>query len=124
MKKPITRTMHGITDYSYAALLTAAPKLFGFEKEKSASLLCYGLGGGALLYSLFTRYELGMFKLMPFKTHLAIDLASNIAALAAPWVLGFSQNKRACNTCLVAATTGLVVSAFTQTDEMPATADL
>jgi len=123
MKKPITRFMHGIADYKYAALVSAAPKLLGFEDEKAAKLLCYGLGSGALLYSLFTRYELGVFRLMSFKTHLKLDVAANVFALAAPWMLGFSDNKRACNTCLVAATTGLVISAFTQPDEMPATAD-
>jgi len=122
MKKPITRPMHGVADYGYAALVTAAPKLVGFENEKAATLLCYGLGGGALLYSLFTRYELGVFRIMPFKTHLMLDLAANVFALAAPWILGFSKNKQACNTCLVAATTGLVVSAFTQPFEMPTTA--
>lgn len=122
MKKPITRTVHGIADYSYAALITAAPKLVGFENEKTAKLLCYGLGGGALLYSLFTRYELGVFRIMSLKTHLAIDVAANVFALAAPWILGFSHNKRACNTCLVAGAQGLLLTAFTETDEMPETA--
>jgi len=113
--------MHGVADYGYAAMVTAAPKLVGFENEKAAKLLCYGLGGGALLYSLFTRYELGLFRIMPFKTHLTLDLAANVFALAAPFILGFSHNKRATNTCLAAAATGLLVSAFTQPEEMPAT---
>ena len=119
MKKPITRTVHGIADYSYAAVATAAPKLIGFENNQAAKLFCYGLGGGALLYSIFTRYELGLVRIMPFKTHLAIDLAANLFALAAPWVLGFSKNTRACNTCLVFGATGLVLTAFTEQEEMP-----
>lgn len=50
-----------------------------------------GLGVGTLLYSMMTRYELGVIKLIPFKTHLLLDLLSGIFLAASPWILGFSH---------------------------------
>jgi hypothetical protein len=119
MQKPISRLLHGVADYKYAALVTTAPETVGFSYAKTPTTLCRVLGGGALLYSLLTRYELGAVRILPFKAHLAIDVVANTFALSAPWLFGFSQNKLARNTFLAAALTGLTISALTQTEEMP-----
>ena len=119
MEKPINRFIHGIIDYKYAAVVSAAPELMGFkDEEKTATTLCRVMGSGALLYSVFTRYELGLFRVMPFKTHLMIDVAANAMAVGAPWLFGFAHNKRARNTFLGAGLMGLAVAALTQTEEM------
>lgn len=115
MPKPISRKMHGMAaDYPYALLTAAAPLLLGFRKEKTPSLLAYILGGSTLLSSLFTSYEAGAVKKMPFKAHLALDAVSGITALAAPWLFGFSKNTRARNTFLGIGLLALAVTSLTE----------
>ncbi|QDA61180.1 SPW repeat domain-containing protein [Hymenobacter jejuensis] len=119
MNKPITRFQHGFADYAYAPLAAAAPRLFGFEKEKTATLLCQILGGGVLLNTLFTRAEWGAVKTIPFKVHLATDVIAGALTMAAPWLFGFAKNKPARNTFLALGGTSLVAGLITQPEEMP-----
>jgi hypothetical protein len=49
------------------------------------------LGAMALLYSLMTRYELGMMKVIPMKTHLTLDVLSGIVLAASPWIFNFDE---------------------------------
>lgn len=119
MPKPISRKMHGMAaDYPYAALTAAAPLLMGFKKEKTPSMLAYILGGTTLLSSLFTRYEAGAVKKMPFKAHLTLDAVSGVTALAAPWLFGFAKSRKARNTFLALGGVALVVTLLTQTENM------
>lgn len=111
--------MHGALDYSYAAAIAASPNLFGFSDAPTPTLLMRILGGSVLLTSLCTRYELGLIKVLPFKLHLAGDALSGLFAIAAPFLLGFSGNKRARNTCIGFGVLALVVEQLTQPDEMP-----
>lgn len=97
MKKLISRQAHGVADYTYAALFAAAPEVIGFRDEETASGLARAVSGGVLLTSLFTRYELGLVKVVSFKTHLAADVAVGLLTLGAPFLFGFSDNKKARN---------------------------
>jgi hypothetical protein len=90
----------------------------GFTEERTATTLCHVLGSGALLYSLFTRYEWGIYPVIPFKAHLAADTAANALALGSPWLFGFSRHKRARNTLLAAGFIGMAVVLLTQNKEM------
>ncbi len=113
--KPISRKMHGMAaDYPYALIAAAAPFLMGFKKEKTPTLLTSILGGSTLIASLFTRYEAGAVKKIPFKAHLALDAVSGVAALAAPWLAGFSDSKRARNTFIGLGIIALTVMLLTQ----------
>jgi hypothetical protein len=49
------------------------------------------LGATAVLYSLATRYELGLFPVIPMSTHLLLDAASGVMLAASPWLFGFSN---------------------------------
>jgi len=119
MPKPISRKMHGVAaDYPYAVLTAAAPLLVGFKKDKTPSLLAYILGGTTLVSSLLTRYEAGAVKKMPFKTHLLLDKVAGVAALAAPWALGFAKNKKARNTFIGIGALALAVTLLTKSEEM------
>lgn len=100
--------MHGFTDYTYIPLVLAAPKLVGFEEEKWASKVCYILSTTVLGYSVLTDAKWGVVKLIPYKTHAALDLSVGVIALASPMLLKTS-NKRARNTLLLMGITGIVV---------------
>ena len=81
--------IHGILDYLYGILLIASPQLFHFD-ELGISDVMYALGVVVIGYSLFTRYELSIFKGIPMKGHLALDLLVGVFLMASPWLFGFA----------------------------------
>ena len=113
MDKPISKNVHGIIDYSYAAIVPHLPELIGFENQENATTLCRTLGGGALAYTLLTKAKWAPVPLIPFKTHLAIDLSVSLLALATPWLFGFSRHRAARNTLLAVGLTGIAASLLT-----------
>ena len=109
----ITRDKHVITDYTYVPLVFAAPTLAGFEEEKTAATICRVLSVTVLGYSLLTDAEWGVVKLIPYKTHAAIDFATGLLSFAAPCLLkktsGKAVRKRATYTLLFMGVVGVVV---------------
>lgn len=120
MNQPITRVEHGFTDYSYIPMVAAAPSLVGFEDEKTATTLCRVASGAILASSLLTRAEWGAFKVMPYKTHLMLDVAVGLFSLSAPWLFGFANNAKARNTFLAMAAMGIAAGTLSKPEEMPA----
>lgn len=120
MALPIPRPLHGVLDYIYGAAIVAAPHVLGFTEVASARWAAYALGGTILVASLLTRYELGLFRVIPFKGHIALDYVGGLASLAAPWLLGFSGETTPRNAFVGAGLVALVVASLTQRDEMPA----
>ncbi len=104
----IPKDKHWFTDYSYIPLVFAAPGLVGFKEDKWASKVCYVLSSTVLGYSVLTDAKWGLVKLIPYKTHAALDFSLGVIALAAP-VLLKTSNKKARNTLLMMGITGLVV---------------
>lgn len=97
MVKPISRQTHAVVDYAYAALFAAAPEIVGYEDEERAAVLSRVAAGGVALTSLCTRYELGLVRVVPFKAHLAADVAVGLLTVGAPFLFGFAGNRRARN---------------------------
>jgi hypothetical protein len=87
----IPRTVHGVLDYIVGALLLFAPILFGFSHVEAARNVAWVVGGGTLLYSLLTAYEFGAAKLIPFTTHLTLDIIGGLLLLTSPWLFGFAS---------------------------------
>jgi ABC-type uncharacterized transport system permease subunit len=50
------------------------------------------LGIGLIVYSLFTNYELGIWKVAPMAVHNLIDIAAGALLAASPWLFGFADN--------------------------------
>jgi hypothetical protein len=118
MKKPVSRQLHGAIDYAYAALVPFIPEIAGFSEEEKANLLCKVLGGGALAYTALTKAEWGLIKVLPFKTHLIVDASVSLLAIGAPWLLGFSGNKKARNAVMAIGAAGLLASLLTENKNM------
>lgn len=87
----ISTHTHGILDYITGVVLVAAPWLFGFARGGPETVIPVVLGLGTLVYSMLTRYELGVFKVLPFRGHLTLDLISGVLLASSPWVFGFSD---------------------------------
>ena len=83
--------VHGILDYLTGLLLIAAPYMFGFANGGAAQWVPMVLGVAAILYSLLTRYEWGLVKVIPMPAHLAIDGAHGALLAASPWLFGFAH---------------------------------
>jgi hypothetical protein len=82
---------HGYLDYIMGVLLIAAPWLFDFARGGAETWIPVILGAGAILYSLFTDYELGVSRRISMRTHLTLDLMSGILLAASPWIFGFND---------------------------------
>ncbi len=85
-----TRT-HGVIDYIVGLLLILAPYIFGFADGTAAQWTPMILGIAALIYSLLTRYELSVAKVIPMPVHLGLDIASGLLLAASPWLFGFAD---------------------------------
>jgi hypothetical protein len=89
--KVISTKTHGVLDYLMGLLLIASPWLFGFATGGAEMWVPIILGGGALVYSMMTNYELGVFKTISMKTHLTLDAMSGVLLAASPWIFGFAD---------------------------------
>jgi hypothetical protein len=104
---------HGYYDYASAAMLMAAPWLFGFSRNRRATTNAVISGLGVLGLSLFTKYPLGAVKSIPFPVHGVIEAAAGALTATAPWLLGFSRNRNATLTHVLSGLGTLAVVAMT-----------
>ncbi|MXQ11084.1 SPW repeat domain-containing protein [Microvirga makkahensis] len=82
--------IHGAIDYSWGVALLASPWLFGFADTTTAKWVAIVFGVGAILYSAFTAYELGVLRILPMTLHLMLDGVAGALLAASPFLLGFS----------------------------------
>jgi hypothetical protein len=87
----IPTRVHGMLDYAMGTLLIVAPWLLGFPAWGAQTWVPNILGVGAIGYSLFTAYELGLVRTIPMRTHLALDAGSGVFLAASPWLFGFAS---------------------------------
>jgi hypothetical protein len=87
----LSTRVHGMMDYLVGVLLIAAPWLFNFDRGGAETWIPVLLGAGAIVYSLFTDYELGAVRRISMPTHLNLDLGSGILLALSPWLFGFSD---------------------------------
>lgn len=82
---------HGVIDYVVGLLLLAAPYLFGFADGSAAQYVPMALGAATIVYSLLTRYELGLVPAIPMPVHLGLDVLNGGLLAASPWLFGFAD---------------------------------
>jgi hypothetical protein len=90
MPKLLSTRVHGVIDYLAAATLIVLPRLLGWSDP--VTLLLTAMGVLLVLYSLVTRYELSLAKLLPMQGHLALDGLSGLALIAAAFLLPSNGN--------------------------------
>ena len=104
---------HAVADYAMAGTLMAAPWLFGFSDNKTATANSVISGAAVLGLSLMTRYPLGAAKVIPFPVHGVVETLAAVMNTAAPWLMGFSRHKSATSTHVAAGLATLAVVALT-----------
>ena len=83
---------HAPLDHIVGAGLIAAPWIFQFSEHTAATVVPIVLGIGLIVYSLFTNYELGLWKVAPMAVHNLIDIAAGGLLAASPWIFGFADD--------------------------------
>lgn len=87
----VTRSLHAFLDYPVALSLMAAPFLLGLGASHPLALwLAVVTGVAAFVLTVFTDHKLGIFRVLPYGLHLAVDLSVGLVFIAAPFVFGFT----------------------------------
>ena len=87
----LSTRVHGFLDYIVGALLIAAPWVLGFAEGGMESWVFVGAGAAALLYSVFTDYELGLVRRIQMPVHLWLDGFSGVFLMLSPWLFAFDE---------------------------------
>ena len=87
----IPTKFHAPLDYIVGVALIAAPWIFQFSDVTAAAAVSIVLGIGLIVYSLFTNYELGVWKVAPMAVHNLIDVVAGGFLAASPWIFGFAD---------------------------------
>ena len=86
----IPTKVHGALDYIVAIALLFTPTIFGFmDMGGPAVIIPMVLGVGLFLYSLFTKYEWGLIKVLGMPYHLVVDVIASVFLLLSPFIFGF-----------------------------------
>ncbi len=86
----IPTKVHGALDYIVGVALIFAPMIFGFmDKGGAAVILPMVLGVGLILYSIFTKYEWGLVKVLGMPYHLIFDVLASALLALSPFIFGF-----------------------------------
>jgi hypothetical protein len=109
--------VHGALDYLVGVALLLAPNIFQFGSVGGAAVwVPRALGVVLIVYSLVTRYEWGVIKLVNMPYHLMIDLAASAFLAASPFIFGFiNQSPNVWLPHIVVGVTVILVVAVTQT---------
>ena len=78
--KIISSKVHGILDYLTVIFLFAAPTLF--KMEGTLCTFTYALASIHFLLTALTNFEVGIFKVIPFRIHGLIELVVSVALIA------------------------------------------
>ncbi len=87
----IPTRLHAPLDYIVGVALIAAPWIFQFSDDTAATVVPIVLGIGLIAYSLFTDYELGVWRTFPMSVHNLFDIGAGALLAASPWIFGFAD---------------------------------
>lgn len=100
--------VHGALDYVVGVALILAPNIFQFaDVGGTAVFIPRVLGVVLIVYSLITRYEWGVIKLISMPYHLMIDFLAALFLALSPFLFGFSNKEP--NTWLPHVVVGIAV---------------
>lgn len=87
----VTRNIHAYLDYPVALALIVLPFILGLGQSNPMALwLSVATGVAAFVLTVLTDHHLGIWRVLPYKLHLTVDLIVGITFLLAPSLFGFS----------------------------------
>ena len=75
---------HGLLDYVSVGTMLVLPRALGWSPTVTGVVTSAAVS--TLGYSLLTRYELGLFKVLPMRAHLTLDALSGTMFCTAPFL--------------------------------------
>ena len=87
----IPTKVHGAVDMATGPVLIAAPTLLRMNGNKGATIPPRAVGAAAIVNALLTDYEFGLKRLLPMRTHLALDAVGGITLAATPFLTRASK---------------------------------
>jgi hypothetical protein len=82
---------HGAVDMATGPALIAAPTFLRMNGNKGATIPPRAVGAAALVNALLTDYEFGLKRLLPMRTHLALDAVGGVTLAATPFLTRASK---------------------------------
>ncbi|KQR71190.1 hypothetical protein ASF92_07325 [Pedobacter sp. Leaf176] len=67
------------------------PFVLGFAEIIPAAICFFIASASTLVLSLFTNYELGIWKRLPMTFHLDMDMVLGLCLAISPWLFGFHE---------------------------------
>lgn len=87
----VTKTIHAYLDYPVAISLMALPFLLNLgSSHPFAMWFSVVVGVAAFILTIFTDHKLGVFRLLPYSLHIAVDFIVGVSFLLVPFIMGFS----------------------------------
>lgn len=80
----IPRYVHGVLDYLSVIGLFALPRMMHWSAATTGLLTL--MAGITLIYSLCTRYELGLFRVLSMRGHLILDFLAGLFLCMTPFL--------------------------------------
>jgi hypothetical protein len=106
----ITKKIHAYLDYPVAVALIVLPFVLGLGNSNPLALqLSVGTGIAAFILTLLTDHQLGVYRIIPYKVHLAIDTLVGIVFVIAPFMFSF-RGADACFYWIIGGSVLIVVS--------------
>jgi len=87
----IPTKVHGAVDMATGPALIAAPTLLRMNGNKGATIPPRAVGAAAIVNALLTDYEFGLKRLLPMRTHLALDAVGGVTLAATPFLTRASK---------------------------------
>ena len=118
---PVPAFVHGLIEYAAAILLIAAPFIFTFDSD-GATAVSLIVGVLLLIIAASTAWRTGFISSIPIQAHAMLDYVLAIFLIAAPFVLGFSDDGTAAAFFIVIGVIHLLLTIATRfvADERPA----
>lgn len=82
----ISTKYHGIADYLTGLFIAASPWLTGYADNNEAMWIGVIIGCLILLTGIFTKYEVGVFPVIPMKMHLQMDILIGVFLIISPFL--------------------------------------
>jgi hypothetical protein len=113
---PLPLRAHQAIEPFAALLLIAAPWIFGFSDNDTATTLSVIAGVVVLATGMATRWRMSLVKLIPLRTHFMMDVGLGIALIALPFIAGFSDHGGATRFFIIAGALELGTALMTRWD--------
>jgi hypothetical protein len=117
---PIPLNLHAALEPLIALLIVAAPWIFGFSENDSATAICVLVGVVMLLVGSMTDWRLSLVRLIPLRGHLTGDLLVGAVLILSPLIFGFADQGGPTRFMVIAGLLELTTALMTRWDRTEA----